>query len=117
MTEDTIDRLLSRFARAAIEHHEALEALDEERANSQARIIAGLYQSVVREGESARARLLDLVDADNEVVAGMAAVYSLRYCPERSVAVLRRLAAEQSLLGFRATVALERWEAGEWEEA
>lgn len=116
MHDDRLARLLSRFAAAATAHHEALEALDEVRANSHARVIAGLYQSIASEGEAGRAGLLALIDSENKVVAGMAAVYSLRYSPDRCLAVLRRLSAEEGLLGFRAGVALERWEAGEWEE-
>lgn len=116
MDDDRLARLLGRFAAAARAHYGALEALDEARANAHAQLIAGLYQSIVREGPAGREGLLALVDSDDQVVAGMAAVYSIRYNPERCVALLRRLAAREGLLGFRAGVALERWEAGEWEE-
>lgn len=116
MHEERLARLLGRFAAAARAHHAALEALDEVRANAHARIITGLYEAIVREGAAGREGLLTLVDSDDRVVAGMAAVYSICYSPERCVALLRKLAAEPGLLGFRAGVALERWEAGEWEE-
>ncbi len=116
MTDDKLSLLLVRFAVATRAHLAALEALDEKEANAHARIIAGLYASIVREGDAGRERLLALVDSDEPAVAGMAAVYSIRYSPERCVALLRRLAKEEGLLGFRARVALERWESGEWEE-
>lgn len=116
MDDDRLARLLSRFATAARAHYQALEALDEAQANAHARLIAGLYQSIVREGTDGRKGLLALVDSDDKVVAGMAAVYSIRYNPERCLALLRKLAAEEGLLGFRAGVALARWEAGEWDE-
>jgi hypothetical protein len=35
--------------------------------------------------------------------------------PELCLAVLRKLASEPGLLGFRASVVIERWEEGTWE--
>lgn len=115
MQNDRLLRLLSRFCAAAAAHHDALEAMHEERANSHARMIAGLYNALLGEGPDGPAGLLALTDSDSPVVAGMAAVYSLSENPERSLAALRRLAAEPGLLGFRASVAIERWETGRWE--
>ncbi|MDA8427632.1 MAG: hypothetical protein M0T70_00050 [Geobacteraceae bacterium] len=115
MLEDRLARLLRRFCAAATAHHEALEAMDEGRANSHARVLAGLYEAVLREGAAGRAGLLALLDHDCPVVSGMAAVYALKFEEELCLAALRRVAAEPGLLGFRASVALERWEAGTWE--
>jgi hypothetical protein len=115
MPDDGVARLAGRFAVAAKAHYAALEAFDEDGASAHARIIAGLFAAIVREGEAGREGLLALTDSADPIVAGMAAVYSLRYRPEPCVAVLRRLAAEGGLLGFRASVVLERWEAGEWD--
>ncbi len=115
MPDDRLARLLSRFCAAAKAHHEALEAMDEERANSHARMIAGLYEAILRDGTSGREGLITLLDNDSPVVAGMAAVYSMDDNPEICLAVLRRVATEPGLLGFRASVAIERWETGTWE--
>ena len=115
MSNDKLTRLLQRFSAAATAHYEALEAMDEERANSHARMIAGLYQALVAEGPSGPAGLLALLESDSPVVAGMVAVYSLGDHPERCLAVLRRVATEPGLLGFRASVVVERWEAGTWQ--
>jgi hypothetical protein len=112
---DRLARLVSRFATAARAHQEALEELDESRAGTQVRIIAGLFEAIVREGNVGREALLALTESDNQVVAGMAAVYSMRYDPPRCLTVLRRLATQEGLLGFRASVAVERWEKGEWD--
>jgi hypothetical protein len=113
-TDDRLERLLKRFAVAARAHHAALEALDAERTEAQARMIAGLHEALVREGK--QELLLDLVDSPDPVVAGMAAVYSIRLDTGRCLAALRRVAKEPGLLGFRAGMAIERWESGEWEE-
>lgn len=115
MTDDKLARLLSRFCAVAKAHHEALESMDEGRANTHARMIAGLYEAILRGGPSGQAGLLTLVDSDSPVVAGMAAVYSMGVNPGACLAVLRRVATEPGLLGFRSSVAIERWEAGTWE--
>lgn len=115
MPDDKLTRLLHRFAVAAMAHHEVLETMDEEGANAHARVISGLYRSIIGEGETGREALLAMVDDPNPVVAGMAAVYSIRYNSGRCLAVLGRIALEPGLLGFRAGVAVERWENGEWQ--
>lgn len=116
MQDDTLTRLLQRFAAAATAHYQALETMDERRATKQAGMVAGLYRSIIGCGEWGRQALLALVDDKDPVVAGMAAVYSIRYDCERCLATLQRIAEEPGLLGFRAQLALERWQSGEWPE-
>jgi len=116
MNDEKLSLLIRRFSIAAQAHQAAIEEMDEDRANAHARIIGGLYAAIIREGDIGREALLALLVSDNQVVAGMAAVYSLRYNPSRSLEVLRRLANRGGLLGFRASVAIERWENGEWDE-
>lgn len=113
MQNDKLTRLLQRFVSAVTMHFRALEEMDEERANSGAHMIDGLYRSIIGIGESGRQALLALVDDSNPVVAGMSAVYSIRSDSERSLAALRRVALLPGLLGFRAQIAIERWENGE----
>lgn len=115
MPNDKLETLLHRFAVAARAHHEALEKMDEERANAHAGMIAGLQRSIVAGGVTGREGVLALTRDPDPVVAGMAAVYSIRYDSDRSLAVLRLIAREPGLLGFRAGVAVERWESGEWQ--
>lgn len=115
MQNDKLIRLLHRFAAAAAAHCQALEEMDQERANLHARMVAGLHRAIIAFGESGRLALLELVDDDDPVVAGMAAVFSLRYDCDRSLSALRRVAREPGLLGFRAQTAIERWESGEWQ--
>lgn len=88
----TLSRLLRRFATTATAHFQALEALNEERATTCARMIAGLHRSIIDNGESGRQALLELVDDNDPVVAGMAAVFSIRYDSERCLSTLRRVA-------------------------
>jgi len=115
MQNDNLTLLLHRFAAAATAHCQAMEEMDQERANLHARMIAGLHRSIIASGESGRQALLELVDDNDPVVAGMAAVYSLRYDCELSLSALRRVAREPGLLGFRAQTAIELWEGGEWQ--
>jgi hypothetical protein len=114
MQDDRLTRLLHRFATAATAHHQALEEMNEERSNTHAQMIAGLYRSIVSSGESGRQALLELVDDSDPVVAGMAAVYSIRYDSKRCLLTLARVALVPGMLGFRARMAIERWESGEW---
>jgi hypothetical protein len=114
MQDDNLTRLLHRFAITAKAHHQALEDMNEERANTYANMVAGLLRSIVGIGESGRQALLELVDHNDPVVAGLAAVYSIRYDSKRCLSSLERVALEPGLLGFRAQMAIERWESGEW---
>jgi hypothetical protein len=116
MNDEKLTLLVRRFAIAAQAHQAALEDMDEDRANAHARVISGLYAAIIHEGDVGREALLTLLDSENQVAAGMAAVFSLRYNPSQSLEVLRILADKGGLLGFRASVALERWEKGEWDE-
>jgi len=116
MNDEKLSLLVRRFAVAAQAHQTALEDMDEDRANAHARVISGLHAAIIREGDDGREALLALLDSENQVVVGMVAVFSLRYNPTRSIEVLRMLADKGGLLGFRASVALERWESGEWDE-
>ena len=115
MNNEKLSLLLRRFAIAAQAHQSALEEMDEDRANAHARVISGLYATIIREGDVGREALLSLLDSESPLVAGMAAVFSLRYNPSRSLGTLRRLADKKGLLSFRASVALEHWENGEWD--
>ena len=115
MADERVARLVRRFAVAARAHHAALETLDESGANTHARVIAGLFAAISATGEDGREALLLLVESPDPAVAGMAAVYSLRYRPEPCLTLLRGVATGKGLLAFRAAGALTLWEAGEWE--
>jgi hypothetical protein len=111
---DRLQLLLKRFARAAEVHHAAIESLDTEQAEVQARMLAGLHEALANSGEAGMEKLLELVASRNPVVAGMAAVYTLPRNSGPCLATLRRVAKEPGLLGFRAGMAIERWESGAW---
>lgn len=114
MRDDNLIRLLHRFAATAKAHHQALNDMDEDRANTHAQMIAKLYQSIIGSEENSRQALLELVNDKDPVVSGMAAVYSIRLDSKPCLAALGRVGLEPGLLGFRARVAIERWESGEW---
>jgi hypothetical protein len=114
LTEARLQKLLLRFALAAQAHHAAMEALDTERAEAQARILAGLHETLVNSGEQGLVKLRELIDSCDPVIAGMAAVYTIRLDSEHCLATLCRVAKESGLLGFRARIAVEQWESGEW---
>lgn len=115
MSDETLQRLLKRFAAAAEAHATALETMDAASAERHVVMLDKLFAAIVHSSPAGREALLQLAEDYDGAAAGMAAVYSLRYRSERALAVLRRLAAKPGLLGFRASVAVERWEQGEWE--
>ena len=115
MNDEKLSLLVRRFAIAAQAHQAALEEMDDDRANAHSRVISGLHAAIISEGDAGREALLALLDSESQVVAGMAAVFTLGYNPSRSLEVLRLLAEQAGLLGFRASVALERWESGVWD--
>ncbi|SNB45679.1 hypothetical protein SAMN06269301_1105 [Geobacter sp. DSM 9736] len=114
MSDEKVSRLQIRFTAAAKAHHDAIESMDEVRAVSHARLIEGLACSLRQLGDAGHGAVMALLACDEDAVAGMAAVCFIRSHTENSVAILRRLSEKHDLLGFRASVALERWEAGEW---
>lgn len=111
-----LHRLLHRFSLAAAAHNSAMEAMDAERAQAQTRMLSGLYEALLNHGASGAEELLVLAENSDPVVAGMAAVYSIRHDSRRAIAVLRRIATEPGLLGYRAGMAIERWESGSWDD-
>jgi hypothetical protein len=115
MPENNLARLLQRFSHTALSHAAALDRLDAAAADRSAAILTRLFQAIIAHGIDGRERLLGLLDSDRPVVAGMAAVYSLRYNPGRCRPVLASLARQPGLLGFRAAAALDRWDNGEWD--
>ena len=114
MSDGTLERLIERFARAAARHHQAMEAMDEGEAHRQAAMISTLFTGIAAQ-DGGRDALVVLMKHHDPAVAGMAAVYSLRHATGASLTQLRTLAAEPGLLGYRAGMALERWERGEWD--
>lgn len=111
-----ISTIVDNFAEATIKHHEAILQGSKPRiVNTQAKRIDRLFQAITQKGEAGRQALLALVDSENLVVASMAAVYSLKYSPERCKTGLERIAKEPGLIGFAAEQALQRWEEGNWQ--
>ena len=112
--QEKVAKLIEWFAKAAVRHAEAVEAMQEEAASVQVGELTRFYAAVKR--ENGLELFLLLLDNNTPAIAGMAAVYAMRVAPARCKATLERVAREPGLLGFRAQVALERWESGEWPE-
>lgn len=110
--QERISKVINWFVKAAVRHAEAIEAMDEEGASVQVHELDRFYAAIRREGGFEL--FLLLLESEDAAVAGMAAVYALREAPERCTFTLARIAKLPGLMGFRAQVALERWEAGDW---
>jgi hypothetical protein len=105
-------KLIEWFVKSAIEHAQAIEAMNEWKAATQVACLNRFFAALKREGGTDL--LLDLLDHPDPAVSGMVAVYCMRDEPKRCSDLLAKLAKEPGMLGFRAEAALKRWEAGEW---
>ena len=108
-----VEKLVEWFIRSALRHAEAVAALQEEVAALQVESL-NRFSAALRQEEGGIQQLLTVLDHADPAVAGMAAVYSLREAPERCRATLVRVSQEPGLIGFRAQIALERWDSGDW---
>ena len=109
---EKVEKLLAWFAKAALRHAEAIEAMHEEDALTQVQCLDRVFLALKREG--GMEPFLALLDDQEPAISGMAAVYAMREAPHRCTAVLVALAKRPGLMGFRAQVALELWESGQW---
>ena len=114
MNEEKVEELIEKFSQAAKSHYVVSVAGDWRTANRNAAIIRKTVKSLNNLGENARKALLAQTDNQDLSVSAMAAVYSLKYAPEKSVYTLTKIAKETGLIGFEAEQALQRWEEGEW---
>jgi hypothetical protein len=86
--------------------------MDEAGANRHALLLLRLQESILEEPAGAEA-LMALLAHESCDVRGMAALHLLPLHPEPALQVLRQMALMPGLMGFRASVALERWQKGE----
>lgn len=116
MKHKSIDRLINDFVEAARKYHDATMSGNSRKANLQVKQMHQAFLEITKIGESARKALLEQADNKDDAVALMAATYSLKYDPEKSKAVLRRLAKDNTgIIGFGAAQAIQRWGEGSWQ--
>jgi hypothetical protein len=116
VTTDRLTLLRRRFAAAVQAHSRALEEMDEAGARRHAVMVIRLQEAVMSTPVGA-AGMTPLLRDHRPDVRGMAALSLLSSCPGPALEVLRQLALMPGLMGFRASVALERWEKGELGDA
>jgi hypothetical protein len=109
-----IDELIETFTAASRRHFVATVEGDYKIANREVDRINEAFLKLRELGPDAREALI-LVAASSDAAAVMAAAYSLKYDPERSLKALKRLSRDSGLLGFKAAQAIKRWKSGEWQ--
>jgi hypothetical protein len=72
------------------------------------------FGRIVREGPALQARLLELADDADPVIAFAAALRSLKFDTERSTRALQRLTLDDPRVAGKAANALGMWERGDW---
>jgi len=110
----TVAELIRLFRDAARQHSQATLEGDHRVANRAVDQITKIFAQIRRQGVEARQALLEVAVGGDLLEAGLAATYSMKFDPERSLAVLKRLSKDKSILGLTASYAVKRWESGEW---
>lgn len=112
-TETRISKLLAAFIDSAIKH-QTLSLVEWKSANKEARKLQKIFLELKSLGQPGREALLGLVSHKDLSVSLMAAVFSLKYNPDKSLKALRKLVKEHGFIGFQAEQAIKRWEEGTW---
>ena len=111
---EAIEKLIEAFTVASRAHYQATQEGDYKVANRQVDTINDAFLKLRELGPEAREALLHVAVNGSDAAAVMAAAYSLKYDPDRSLAVLKRLSKDSGILGFKASQAIKRWKSGEW---
>ena len=114
MEDDKIQELIDKFIQAAKKHQDSSLA-NWRMANLEAKKLQQIFLELIVGGQMAREALLKLVDSEESGVSLMAAVYSLKYNPEKSLKTLKTLEKRPGFIGFQAEQAIKRWEEGSWQ--
>lgn len=110
-----IHQLIDTFAEETRKHYDTTMKGDWKQTNKHAKRISSTFLAITEIGEEARNALLQLAKGEDEIVASMAATYSLKYATDEAKLVLNRIARRSDLLGFKAAQALQRWQEGAWQ--
>lgn len=110
-----IKSLIDSFSRAAKNQYLASINGDWKTANKEISTLRQVFNKICKINEPARKKLLTLTESDDLAVASMAAFYSLKYDPDKSISILKKIAEEPGLIGFQATQAIQRWNEGKWD--
>jgi hypothetical protein len=113
--EARIQKLIATFAEEARKHYDATMRGDWRQTNQHAKRIAVTFHAVTDVGNNARDALLRLTEDQDDAVASMAALYSLKYATSKALAALSRISKRSDLLGFEAQQAIQRWHEGTWQ--
>jgi len=85
------------------------------KGNEQVKKMNELFARIKDHGDEARNKLLDLTNSNSDEVASMAAVYSMRFNPEKCLKTLQGIAEKNiPLLSSDAKQAIENWNNKEW---
>ena len=110
----TVEKNIEIFIEESVNHNAAIEIGDHKKANNAAKKIDKSFENIKKFGREGREALLELLDHERKEVSAMAAAYSLKYNPDKSLKVLKKLSKDKGILGFRASKAIETYQSGKW---
>jgi len=115
LNDERLKKPIGVFVEASVKHNAAIMQGDWKTANAQARRIHRSFLQLIGAGGDGREALLKLTDHPDWAVAAMAATYSLKFNPEKSLSVLKQISKDPGLIGLRAAQSIRNWESGTWE--
>jgi len=113
--DEGLKKLIDVFVEASMKHHAAIMQGDWKTANLQAGRIHQTFLQLIAVGADGREALLKLTEHADWSVAAMAATYSIKFNPEKSLSTLRQISQAPGLIGLRAAQSIRNWENGTWE--
>jgi hypothetical protein len=111
-----VEKLIEKFKSAALMHHQFTLEGNWRKANEQIKKINEANRKITELGR--KDLLLNLTDSDLNEVASMAAVYCMRYDPEKCLETLQTIANKNiPLISSGAEQAIKNWKNKEWDIA
>ena len=85
------------------------------KANTESKKMTTSYRKLKEDGIDGEKALLELTECDKSEVASIAAVYAMRFNPDKCLNVLRNISKQNiPIISSDAKQAIENWENGEW---
>lgn len=111
----TQDDLVESFQNCALKQHQFTMEGSWRKANEQVKKMNELFNKFKAAGNEGRENLLSLTSSNFDEVALMAAVYSMKYNPDKSLEALKRIMAKNlPLLSSGARQTIQNWNNNEW---
>jgi hypothetical protein len=111
---NSVQKLINKFIVSNRNYYDAILAGNWRKANAPVKQFHKIFLEITKYGNIGRDALLKEAESSDPIVAVAVAAYSLKYYPEKSLAVLFKLSSREGLIGLEAEQAIKRWNEGNW---